>query len=316
MESLAGTLAFVFALVALGYLSGWSGLLKKDTGAALTDFAVSVALPLLLFRTMARADFAGSLPAALWLCYFTAVAFTWITAHFVIVRFFGRDTRAGIVGGLSAGFSNLVLLGFPFLLGLYGQEGFEVLSLIVSVHLPIMIGTTVLLFGLFGRSENGGMGLAAIVRDFLVKLLTNSLIIGILAGLIWRFSGLGMPPLMERLVDALANVAGTIALFAMGLELRRYGISGNVRPAAAMTGLKLVLMPAVALAMAKLVGLPPLSGKVVVTAAALPCGVNPYLIAVRFGTGQALASNATTIGTPLAALSTAFWVAMAEWVFG
>ena len=60
--------------------------------------------------------------------------------------------------------------------------------------------------------------------------------------------------------------------------------------------------------MAWLLGLPPLTAKVAVAAAALPSGVNSYLIAVQFGTGQALASNQMTIATACAVVTTAFWL--------
>jgi len=79
---------------------------------------------------------------------------------------------------------------------------------------------------------------------------------------------------------------------------------------------KLFLMPAVALGLAWAVGLPPLTAQVTVAAAALPSGVNSYLIAAQFGTGQALASNQMTIATALAALTTAFWLSVAQAVFG
>ncbi|WEX11452.1 AEC family transporter [Chelativorans sp. AA-79] len=315
MSSLVETVAFVFALVALGYLSGWSGFLKEETGAGLSDFAVSVAVPLLLFRTMADASFADSLPLHLWATYFTAVAVTWVLAQLTIVHVFGRDSRAGVVGGLSGSFSNLALLGIPFTLGIFGQQGFEVLSLILSVHLPIMIAASIVLFSWFG-DKDAPHGLGAVVRDFVANVATNPLIIGIVAGLLWRAAGVEMPSLMTRLVDALADVAAPVALFAMGLGLRRYGISGNIRPAIAMAAFKLLLMPVLALLMAKTMGLTGMSAKVVVAAASLPIGVNPYLIATRFGTGQALASNSMSISTALAFFTTAFWLAVAEWAFG
>lgn len=314
MSSLVETIAFVFGLVAFGYLSGLTGLLKDETGEALTDFAVSVAVPVLLFRTMASAQFGDTLPWLLWAAYFSAAAVTWIAGQLMVMRVFGRDERAGVVGGLAAAFSNLVLLGIPFMLGVYGQRGFEILSLIVSVHLPIMIGTTIILFAIVGRGTQPLQPLV-MARDFVSRLFASPLIIGILAGVLWRVSGLDMPALADRFIDALADVAGPVALFAMGLGLRQYGISGNVRPAVAVASLKLFLMPAIALLMAKLLGLPPMSAKVVTAAAALPSGVNPFLLAVRFGTGQALASNAMTVGTAFAVLTTAFWLLIAEMVF-
>ena len=125
-----------------------------------------------------------------------------------------------------------------------------------------------------------------------------------------------LPDLVMRLVDALADTAGPVALFAMGLSLRRFGVSGNVRPALTLSVLKLFLMPALVLAFVWLLGLPPMTAKVAVVVAALPSGINSYLIAVQFNTGQALASNQMTIATACAAVTTAFWLTVVLHVFG
>ena len=139
MSPLVETVLFVFGLVALGYLAGLTGYLKAETGDALSEFAVGVAMPLLLFRTMVGADFHGAAPWALWAAYFSPRGVAWTAGHLVITRIFGRDSQAGVVGGVATAFSNLVLLGIPFMLGVFGQEGFEILSLIIAVHLPTMI---------------------------------------------------------------------------------------------------------------------------------------------------------------------------------
>ncbi|MDR7220287.1 AEC family transporter [Aminobacter aminovorans] len=316
MSPLVETVLFVFGLVALGYLAGATGYLRSETGDALSEFAIGVALPLLLFRTMIGADFHGSAPWSLWATYFIAVTVAWTAGHLVTTRMFGRDGQAGVVGGVSSAFSNLVLLGIPFMLGVFGQEGFEILSLIVSVHLPTMMMASIILFEMFGPRRSEPMHPVVIIRDFLRKILTNPLIVGILAGLAWRATGVPMPGLATRFIDALANIAGPVALFAMGLGLKKFGISGNIKPALALSVLKLMLMPAVALLFAWLFGLPPLSAKVAVAAASLPSGVNSYLIATQFGTGQALASNQMTIATACAAATTAFWLTIATMVFG
>jgi len=316
MSPLTETVLFVFSLVALGYLAGFAGYLRPESGEGISDFAVSVALPLLLFQTMVRSDFHGVAPWSLWGAYFTAVAITWIAGHFVTTRIFGRDARAGVVGGVSAAYSNVVLLGAPFILGVFGPSGFEVLSLLVSVHLPVMMMISIVLFEMFGRNSGDPVHPLRIIRNFLRRLFINPLIIGILAGLAWRLSGVPLPGLATRLVDALADTAGPVALFAMGLSLRRFGISGNVRPALALSVLKLLLMPALVLALVWLLGLPPLTAKVAVVVAALPSGINSYLIAVQFNTGQALASNQMTIATACAAVTTAFWLTVVVHVFG
>jgi len=316
MSALAQTVLFVFGLVALGYLAGLTGYLKAESGEAISEFAVGVAMPLLLFRTIAKVDFHGAAPWLLWAAYFLAVAITWTAGHLVITRLFGRDGRAGVVGGVSSAFSNLVLLGIPFMIGVFGQPGIDVLSLLVSVHLPLMMMASIILFEVFGPKGDGQVRPLKVLRSFGSKIFSNPLIIGILAGLLWRFVGLPLPTLAARLVDALANVAGPVALFAMGLGLRRFGISGNVRPALALSALKLLVMPALALALVLLFGLPPLTAKVAVIAAGLPSGVNSYLIATQFGTGQALASNQMTIATAFAVVTMAFWLFVVQHIFG
>lgn len=316
MTPLTATVLFVFSLVALGYLAGLTGYLKPASGEGISEFAVNVAMPLLLFQTMVKSDFHGVTPWSLWGAYFAAVAITWAAGHLVMTRIFGRDARAGIVGGVSSAYSNVVLLGAPFILGIFGASGFEVLSLLVSVHLPIMMMASIVLFEMFGRGSGEVVHPLRVVKSFLRRLFINPLIIGILAGLAWRLTGAALPDLVERLVDTLADTAGPVALFAMGLSLRRFGISGNIRPALALSGLKLFLMPALVLAFVWLLGLPPLTAKVAVVVAALPSGINSYLIAVQFNTGQALASNQMTLATASAVVTTSFWLTVVVHIFG
>ncbi|MDX8523902.1 AEC family transporter [Mesorhizobium sp. MSK_1335] len=316
MTPLTETVLFVFSLVAPGYLAGLTGYLKPASGEGLSEFAVNVAMPLLLFQTMVKSDFHGVTPWSLWGAYFAAVAITWAVGHLVTTRVFGRDARAGIVGGVSSAYSNIVLLGAPFILGIFGASGFEVMSLLVSVHLPIMMMASIVLFEMFGRGSGETVHPLRVVKSFLRRLFINPLIIGILAGLAWRLTGAPLPDLVERLVDTLADTAGPVALFAMGLSLRRLGISGNIRPALALSGLKLFLMPALVLAFVWLLGLPPLTAKVAVVVAAMPSGINSYLIAVQFNTGQALASNQMTLATASAVLTTSFWLTVVVHIFG
>jgi len=310
------TILFVFGLVALGYLAGLSGYLKTGVGDALTEFAVGVALPLLLFRTMVGADFQGSSPWALWAAYFAAAAITWSAAHLTMTRVFGRDSQIGVVGGFSSAYSNLVLLGIPFMLGVHGQAGFEVLSLLIAIHMPAMTMVSIILFDAFGHRKAGRIGAGEIFRAFTRRVLPNPLMIGILGGVLWRLTGIELPPLAVRLIDSLADIAGPLALFAMGLGLRKFSISGNILPSAVLSLLKLFVMPALALGAALLLDLPPMTAKVAVAAASLPSGVNSYLLAVQFGTGQGLASTQMTIATACAAVTTAFWLMVAQVVFG
>lgn len=316
MSPLTETVLLVFGLIGLGYLAGWTRYLSVDVGEGLSKFAVGIAMPLLLFRTMVTADFHGAAPWRLWTVFFASAAVSWFAGHITTTRLFGRDSVAGVVGGVSTSFGNTVLVGIPLMLGVYGQDGVNVLSLIVSIHLPVLTMSSIILFGLFSRQAELQQPASDMLLGFMRKILTNPMIFGIVLGLAWRVTGLPLPHLGERFVDALANIAGPLALFAVGLNLCQFGIVGNLRLTLALSMLKLFLMPAVALLMAWMLSLPPLSAQVSVITAALPAGINSYLIAVQFRTGVAIASSQMTITTAAAAFTCVFWLTIAHMVFG
>lgn len=318
MPPFAETILIVFTLVAIGYGAAAVKILKPETGDGLSDFVFTIAVPLLLFRTIATATFDHGAPWAFWVTYFTAVFVTWSSAHVVIRSGFGRDARSGVVAGVTTGFSNLVLLGIPFMSGIYGEPGLAILSQLVSIHLPIMMAASIILFEWALKRDGvnvGSKSVVALVTGFLRQLISNPMIIGIFGGLFVRLSGLEIPSVADRVIGSLAGVAGPLALFAMGVSLRGYGIRGQMQQALTTVSLKLVLMPAVALVTALLLDVPELQAKVAVAAASLPAGVNSWLIANRLGTGQRLASTSMTLGTALAAATTGVWLLIAEAVF-
>ena len=312
------TIALLFALVVLGYAIAWTGMLREGAGEALGDFVITIAIPVLLFRTLAEADFAGAEPGALWAVYFTSIAVTWTAAALAVRRVFGRDVRAGVVGGLAGSFSNLVLLGIPLVLAVFGEDGFEVLSLLLAVHLPVMMATSVILYERAERLDGvatGALDARAVLSRFLRNMARNPIVIGILAGLAWRLVPVGLPGLATELIDRLAGLAGTLALISLGMSLHRFGLAKNLPQGALVASLKVALMPAVATLGALLVGLPPQVAHVVIVCAAMPAGVNPYLIANRLGTGEALASNTMVVATAASPLTLLFWLWLARTLF-
>jgi malonate transporter and related proteins len=313
------TIIVVFGVIAIAYAAAHFKLLDERVGDGLSDFVFVIAAPLLLFRTMVTADFHGTAPWSLWTAYFIGVIVAWAASDLAIKLFFGRDNRAGVVAGVSGAFSNLVFLGMPLMLGVFGQNGFAILSLIVAVHMPVMMAASITLHELAMRRDGvfkGESHWIAVIGSFFNSLLRNPFVLGILAGWIWRLLGLRMPDAADALIETLSGVAGPVALFAMGMGLKKFGISGNIAAALLMSAVKLVLMPAVVLGAAWLIGLPPFTAKIAVVASALPAGVNSYLIATRFGTGQALASNSMVMATALSALTLTFWISVVTRIFG
>jgi predicted permease len=309
----------VFGLIGVGYLVAWSGLLDEHIGKALADFVFAVAIPVLIFRTLVAADLSeGGEPWRLWLPFFTGFAVIWMTGHWMVRGVFKRDHRAGVVGGIAASYGNEVLVGLPLVLAAYGNPGAVALALIMAIHLPAMMAASALLIGRAERLDGIASPAPAATRHALRavarNLAANPIIIGILAAGLWRLFGIPLTGVPSTLVNRIADTASTLALVAMGMSLVKYGIGRNIPAGLALAALKLLVMPALVLLLTRLVPMPPVWAKVAVIAAACPTGVNTYLVANRFRTGEALASNAIAISTGLAVLTTAFWLQVMEWL--
>jgi predicted permease len=307
----------VFGLIGLGYALAKIGFLREDTGEGLADFVFSVAIPLLIFRVVATADFSGGTPWAVWLAYYIGFTLAWVAGTIAIRRFFGRDARAGLVAGISASYSNALLIAIPLIIAAYGDAGAAAISLLVAVHLPILMTVSAILIerALVADGQSTSADFGVIARSLTRNLLKNPIIIGLFAGVVWRLTGLPLSGPGGTVVNRLADVAATLALFSVGTNLRRYGISGHVMPALVLAFIKLVAMPAIVfLVVAFLIPLSPAWAKALVIAAACPTGVNAYIVANRFQTGEALASNSITLSTALAVVTVSFWLHAVQWL--
>lgn len=309
--------ATVFGVIGVGWLSSRLGLLKEGTARGLSDFVFVVAIPILLFKTLAEADFTGLSPWRIWLAYFGGAAIAWALGHLGIRHLFNRSARAGVIAGISSAFANTVLVGIPLVATIYGEPGMARLLIVLSIHMPVMMLVSLVLNARAEKvdGETGSTPDRA-ARTFLTGLVRHPIIIGILAGGIWRLTGLPLGGAPGDIVRMIAGVAGPVALFASGLELARYGLTRNAAQGGTIAAIKLVAMPAAVMGLAILFGLEPLSVAVLTVVAACPTGVNAFLIAQRFGIGEAIAINAMTLSTLAGILTITGWLTVLRLIAG
>jgi predicted permease len=319
MSDIAEIVLSIFGLIGIGYAAVRIRLLAGDAGEGLSSFVFTIAVPVLLFRTLATADLKGVAPWGLWAAYFAPVAAVWAFADVLIRRVFSRGARAGIVAGVSAAYANVVMVGIPLVTAAYGDAGLVWLLVLLSVHLPVMMAASVALHERALRADGvaaAAGGRIATVRRLALSLLRNPIILGILAGAAWRVLGLPLSGVPARLVDSLSQVAGPLALVACGMSLAGQNLSGTLLPALAISALKLLVLPALVLVAASLLALPPLAIAVATLTAACPTGVNAYLIANRLATDEALASNIVTISTAFGTVTVGLWLAAIHRLIG
>lgn len=308
IHAVADIILPVFGLIGLGYAAAWTGLFKPAVGDGLASFVFTLAIPVLLFRTLATIEFGDVSPLPLFASYFTGVALVWLAADLLTRRVFGRDGLAGIVAGFSAGFSNMVLLGIPLALVAFGPERTLPIFLIVSVQLPLTFSAAVILGGR-RRGQGDGADAAGTLRTIGRDLLRNPIVIGIVLGGAWGVADLPLGGPFLDLIDNLSLAAVPCALFAMGMGLRRYGLAGNLTLAAILSVLKLVALPGLFYLLAtRVFALPDDWVLVATVGAACPSGINAWLLATHFGTGQAISASTITLTAAASVITMSGWL--------
>ena len=263
----------------------------------LVVYVFNFAIPLLLFRSLATTQLPADIQWS-FIFSFYGGSFACYGLGMAMGRFlFRRPLDHQAIFGMSAGFSNTVLLGIPILITAYGPDATLPILLLIAFHGPTLMPLTTALIQIHQGSEVSAIQQ---VRAVGIELVRNPIIMGLLLGLVANLSGITLPGGLDRAVELLGSSAVPCALFAMGASLASYPLFGDVAPAVALTTVKLLLHPLLVWILAVPVfGLEGIWVPVAVTMAAMPTGVNAYLFGARYDAAQGVAARTILLGTVL-----------------
>jgi predicted permease len=320
-----GKLAAIFAIALLGWVVGklrWLGPPAMDPARTLSNAAFYIFVPALLFRTTARLE-AGVLPWSTLFAYF-------IPTLLLLVGVYGaekwRNRGASIpaampsVRAITAVFGNAVQVGIPMAAALFGEAGLVIHITIVSLHsLTILTVVTALVELDLARArhrDSGAKGkLAATLRTTVRNTVIHPVVLPVLAGFAWNLTGLGLPAVADEVLQTLGSAVVPVCLVLIGMSLAYYGMRGAARSAVVLTVIKLALLPALALVIARwAIGLHGLPLAVVVMMAALPVGSNALIFSQRYETLQSEASAAIVFSTLGFVATAPLWLAILHFV--
>ncbi len=302
MNSIITTVFPVFGLIALGFFLARTRIIDAAAGRGISLFVFNVAIPAFLFRSVATIGETVAAPYALWFAFFGGLAIAWIVAAIVSRFVDSLNESGGAAASMATGFGNLALLGTPLALAHFGPSVAAPVGLIISIHAPALWFAATL-HREFGR-HNETFSVAATARELGKQLATNAIILALVAAALWRWTGMGLHPVPDRMLAMLAEAGVPTALVALGVSLAGYSLRGAWGGVAALIALKMVLMPAAVFVLARYaVTLPSLWIKVAVLFAAMPTGANAFLFAQRNDEAVPAVSGAIALGTGLAAVS-------------
>ncbi|KON81902.1 AEC family transporter [Azoarcus sp. PA01] len=283
-----------FSLILLG--AGLRRSLVPDGAfwAGVERLVYFILFPALLFNAMAAADIDPGKTLPLFLAGLGVMV-----AGFVL-GWLGRPLMGldaiGFASRLQCAYRFNTYIGIAVAGKLHGAAGVAMMGALCGAMVPF---ANIMAVGMLARHGHGGL---------LRELTRNPLVLATLAGLAVNLSGAALAEPFQFFLKRLGDAAVALGLLAVGSALRWGEAGGRWGGSAWLVSVKLLLLPALAWALGRQLGLDGIAFDTLVMFAALPSASSAYILAMRMGgdgPGVAWLISATTL---LAVASLTFWL--------
>lgn len=304
MEAFA-TVIPIFAIIVLGWVARKRGFITTGFLEPANRLVYYLALPALIFTSIARTNFTKQFEAKILLLTLAAAAIAYLLA--VILARIGKMAPARIGTYVQcSGHGNLGYIGLPIALYYLGQEGLAKASIICGFLMILQNFLSVLSLQLHGRA-----GVAPLRgRDLLGKLLGNPVIVAAMAGIAVSALSLPLPKVVLRSLDILGNLAPPTALLLIGASLSLKLFRTCRLPTFGAVFCKLLFLPGLALVFFAVFQLRPVDYLPAIILLASPTATVAYVMAREMGGDADFSVAAISVSTLCSALTFMFWLAL------
>ncbi|MCC5977057.1 MAG: AEC family transporter [Salinarimonas sp.] len=299
MGSVLASLVPVFLVIIAGWGARVSGFVEERHWPGIEKVTYVVFFPAIIIHTLARADLSevpvlgmgGAMIAAILL-----IASLLLAMRSVLLARLHIDGPA--FTSLFQGCTRWnTFVGLAVAGAMYGELGLALMAVAVAAMIPLL---NLLAIGILVRYASGTAQSPAMIARTIV---TNPFIWSSVTGIVLNVTGAPIPTFIGSTIGILGDAALAAGLLVVGagLDMRRLA-----RPRAAhwlSIGLKLFLLPIIAITIARLAGVTGDDLAIVAIATTVPTASGGYILAKQMGGDAPLMAEIITLQTLLAILT-------------
>lgn len=282
----------LFIYMIVGYFCRKGGIFTNEARSKLTDFAVIVTLPCMIFKSF-DIDFSWTalMQAGLALMIATAMAFLALLLGKFIYRKVPHAERCVMQYGTLV--TNSGFVGLPLITNAFGDEGLFLASMYIIPNRVLMWSAGLSLFT---------TGTSA--RERAKKVLCNSAMIAAMIGMVWMVLPFSLPYFLDTAIDNLGDCTSPLAMALIGAILADIDFRDvwDIK-AFYLVLVRQILLPVICLVTLKSLNLDPLTVGVSVTLSSMPIGSMTAILSQKYGANAQFASKCVFVST-LASLIT------------
>jgi predicted permease len=275
----------IFGLILAGWLLKAVGFFPPWLLKTVNDYVYYIGITVITFLSLHDTSFDLLFDPRIYLITVIPIAAIVLIA-FAAARLMKLERAALPVFIVCAFFGNTGYIGFPLNIAAQGRESLALTAFISTIYTVI-----VFTFGAYLCQRYSGKG------KKVLQLHKIPIFWAAAAGLALAF--IALPGIVRVPLVLIEDSTSPLALLATGAMISAAGIRVNLKAIGAVSAIKLLLMPALVIVTAAVVGI---SGTVYRTSlleAATPVGVTNTVLAKEFGLDEKLASSAVVVSTAL-----------------
>ena len=197
--------------------------------------------------------------------------------------------------------SNIVLMGLPIAINLFGKGNVTAVAVVLMFVVPIYNIVAVVIFERFRGGEID-------VKGIIKGVFTNPLIVGGLVACVVMILHITVPEMIYKTVVTLSDSTTPIAMILLGASLNLGGFSKDRAKVAICVIGKLIIFPALGIGGAVLLGLRGVNLIAIVLMVATPTALASFAMASSMGGNGKLAGETVVISTIMACFTMPVWL--------
>ena len=292
----------IFLMMLLGMLFRKLGWMDEVFAAKMNKFVFLVPLPVLLFEQLATVDFSEVWDIKFILFCFVVTAISITISTLISLLWKDRSIKGEFIQATYR--SSAALLGIAFIQNIYGTAGMAPLMIIGSVPLYNIMAVVVLSFFKPGNNSFD----KALVKKTLKGIVTNPIIIGIVAGFVWSALKLPMPLILHKTVSSIGATATPMGLMSMGATFEMKKATSKMKPTLVAVFMKLVGFCAIFLPVAAMLGFRNEQLIAILVMLGSATTVSCFVMARNMGHEGTLSSGVIMLTTLLSAFTLTMWL--------
>ena len=303
MENLilsAEVIAPLCILMALGYFIKEKGMVCEKTVEQMNNLVFRIFLPTMLFYNVYQTDLSMAVRPKVLIYGVISMLSMYFLSILISVFALKDNAQRGAVAQASFR-SNFVIFGLPVTISLFGPEKAGVTALLIAIIVPLYNLLSVILLEVF-------RGQKIQIKQIILKIVTNPLIIGAVLALLCLFFQLRLPKAVEGIVSNIAGTATPLALISLGASFSFADTKSYRKPLVLGVFNKLLLSPMLFVPIGIYLGFRNEELIALMVMLGAPAAVSSYTMAQQMGSDGKLAGQLVVYTSIFSIFTIFYWI--------